>query len=132
MKCENKIYLKGKIGNDARVNKVGERNSVANFSLATDYDYKKSDGSWDKETTWHNVVAWQGVGMPDFSLLKKGTPVLVIGRIRERNYTDNTGAPRKITEVFAESVDVLSADKPAQAQPSAPAYGNTRHDDDDF
>ena len=106
MKCENRIYVKGKLGNDARINKVGER-SVANFSVATDFDYKRSDGTWDKETTWHNVCVWQGFGVCDLELLKKGTPVLVVGRIRVREFTDGQGYKKTTTEILAETVDVL-------------------------
>lgn len=131
MKSENRIYLKGKLGNDARIQQVGER-SVANFSIATDFDYKRRDGGWDKETTWHNVCAWQGFGVCDFALLKKGVPVSVVGRIRTREWTDNQGYKKTTTEVLAESVDILQADKPAQNRSSSPANINTNQDEDIF
>ena len=131
MKSENRIYLKGKLGSDARINKAGER-SVANFSMATDYDYKRSDGRWDKETTWHNVVAWQGFGICDLSLLKKGTTVCVVGRIREREFTDGQGYKKKITEVLAETVDILADEKPANKPVQDAGNNNPQKDEDDF
>lgn len=131
MKCENRIYLKGKLGNDARIQQVGER-SVANFSMATDFDYKQQDGRWGKETTWHNVVAWQGFGICDLSLLKKGTPVSVIGRIRKRDWTDNQGYKKETVEVLAESMDILVSEKSATSASNAQANGNPHKDEDDF
>ena len=130
MKCENKIYLKGKLGNDARISTVGER-KVANFSMATDYDYKKRDGGWDKETTWHNVCAWAGFGVCDLDLLKKGTPVLVVGRIRNREWMDN-GVKRSITEILAETIDILAGEKTNEKRTPAPAKGNQQSDEDEF
>ena len=131
MKCENRIYLKGKLGNDARIQQVGER-SVANFSMATDFDYKQQDGRWGKETTWNSVCAWSGFGMPDLSLLKKGTSVTVIGRIRKREWTDNQGYKKETVEVLAESVDILQSDKPAQNRSSSLSQGNYQANDDEF
>lgn len=131
MKCENSIRIKGKIGQDARVQKIGERN-VANFSVATDYDYKRKDGGWDKETTWHNVCAWAGYGICEFELLKKGVPVIVTGRIREREWTDQSGMKKRITEILAETVDVLQSEKPANKAVSSPANINTNQDEDTF
>lgn len=129
MKCFNQHIIKGKIGKDARVSKVGER-SVANFSVATDYDYKRSDGSWDKETTWHNVCAWQGFGICDLGLLKKGVPVHVVGRVRNREYTDKDGYKKTITEILAETLDVIGPEKPPQN--AEQNRSNGFHQDDDF
>ena len=130
MKSINQLIIKGRIGNDARINKVGER-SVANFSVATDYDYKQRDGSWEKETTWHNVCAWQGFGICDFNLLKKGTWVLATGRLRTREFTGSDGFKKVTTELLAETLDIVQDEKPAQNQSSAPVKGNPQNNDDD-
>ena len=125
MKSLNIHIIKGTIGRDARINKVGER-SVANFSVVTEYEYKTKEG-WEKEITWHNVSAWQGYGICDFELLTKGTKVLVMGRERTRKYTDQSGTEREITEILAESVDILAPDKVEKpAQNARPSYGGNR------
>ncbi len=103
----NLHIIKGNIGSDARISKVGER-KVANFSVVTEFDYKRSNGGWDKEATWHNVTAWQGFGICDLEQLKKGTKVMVVGRNRTRKYTDKGGFEKEIYEIVAESVDILS------------------------
>ena len=130
MKSLNLHIIKGTVGY-TRINKVGER-SVANFSVATEYDYKNKDGSWGKETTWHNVSAWQGFGICDFDLLSKGTKVLVIGRERLRKYTDQSGTEKEVVELLAESVDILAAEKPAERGGYPSANNRYKSDEDSF
>ena len=106
MKSYNHIILKGSLGKDARVNTFNER-QVASFSVATEYNYKKQDGTYSNETTWVDVCAWAGFGICDLERLKKGVKVLVSGRLRRRNYTDNKGLEREMVEVLADSVDII-------------------------
>lgn len=130
MKSLNLHIIKGTVGY-TRVNKVGER-SVANFSVATEYDYKNKDGSWGKETTWHNVSAWQGFGICDFDFLTKGTKVLVVGRERLRKYTDQSGTEKEVVELLAESVDILAAEKPAERGGTPSGNNRYKADEDSF
>ena len=71
----NRIELRGNVGN-IRVSTVGT-GQVARFSLATNFLYKNKDGEATVETTWHNIVAWSGKGMPEFEKIGKGSPVYV-------------------------------------------------------
>ena len=131
MKSMNQLIIKGGLGRDARVSKVGER-AVANFTVATEYEYKTKDGKWDKETTWHNVCAWQGYGICDFDSLKKGAKVLVTGRLRNRTYTDKSGVENTITELLAETVDILEAETAKKAPMSTVnSQSDKRYRDDD-
>lgn len=130
MKSLNLHIIKGTLGRDARINKVGER-AVANFSVATEYEYKTKDG-WEKETTWHNVSAWQGYGICDLELLTKGTKVLVVGRVRVRKYTDQSRTEKEIVELLADSVDVLSPEKPANNKPQGISNNKGHYDEDAF
>ena len=131
MKSLNLHIIKGTVGRDARINKVGER-AVANFSVATEYEFKNKDGSWGKETTWHNVSAWQGFGICDLELLTKGAKVLVVGRERLRKYTDQSGTEKEVMELLAESVDILAPEKPANKGVSNSGNGRGHFDDDAF
>ena len=115
MKSINLHIIKGTIGRDARISTIGER-KVANFAVATEYDYKNKDGSWNKETTWHNICAWQGFGVCDLSLLKKGVNVYITGRHRTRKYTDSQGLESVVEELLAETVDIVAPDKAEKSQ----------------
>lgn len=131
MKSENRIYLKGIIGKDARIIKFGER-SVANFSMATEYDYKQNNGGWEKETTWHNITAWQGFGICGFDFLKKGTQVYVVGRLRSRKYTDPSGVEKFSYEVLAETIDIVTQENTSKTTAKPQGNINPQPSEDDF
>ncbi len=132
MKSLNLHLIKGTLGKDARINKVGER-SVANFSVATEYEYKQKDGTWEKETTWHNVCAWQGFGICDLELLKKGARVYVTGRERLRTYTDREGKENSVMELVADTVDILGPDRIEKpSNPGVKPQGNNGYRNNDY
>lgn len=101
----NKIEIKGTIGN-VRIQDVAD-NKVANFSVATDYVYKSKNGEIIIETTWHNVVAWEGGQIQDLSQLKKGSFVHVCGRLRNRKYLASDGSERTVCDILAGSLRVV-------------------------
>ena len=101
----NRIELRGNVGN-IRVSNVGG-NQVARLSLATNYMYKAKDGEAVVETTWHNIVAWSGKGMPEFSAISKGRPLYVCGRLKIYRYTGNDGIEKQIYEVIANRMSVV-------------------------
>ena len=89
-----------------RISEVGE-SKVARFSVATNFIYKGKDNEGVVETTWHNVVAWSGKGMPDFTAITKGAPVYVTGRIRTSRFTGSDGTEKTVYEVVASKIEVL-------------------------
>ena len=101
----NRIELRGIIGSVYVKDFVNAK--VANFSVATSYGYKSSDGTPVIETTWHRVVAWEGNGICDLHRLQKGMGVHVIGRIRMQRYTAADGSERTSCEVLARSVELV-------------------------
>jgi single-strand DNA-binding protein len=96
----NRIELRGNVGQDARINRVGD-NTVVRFNMATNETYKDRSGNLKEETTWHSVSAWNGKGMPDFNNIRKGVCVHVIGRLRQIRYTTAEGEERSFYEVLA-------------------------------
>ena len=101
----NQVTLRGIVGN-ARAQKIGDTEMVR-FSVATDYAYRNRSGEAVIETTWHNVVAFKSDRMADFSAIVKGAGVLVNGRLRNNRFVDANGAERTVTEVLANSVELV-------------------------
>lgn len=101
----NRIELQGRVG----IVRTNEHNGmrVANFSLATDLLYKTRDGSAVSETTWHNIVAWEGKDIPDVYSICVGMPLHVTGRLRTSKYTNADGTERTYYEVLANKVSIL-------------------------
>ena len=107
----NRIELRGNVGN-VRFSDVGD-SRVARFSLATNFIYKGREGDAVIETTWHNIVAWSGKGMPDLSKIEKGIPLYVCGRLRSAKFTGNDGTEKQIYEVVASRI-AFEAPSPMQ------------------
>ncbi len=106
----NRIELKGNVGN-VKIQHVGD-NDVIRFSLATNYVFKSKDGNPVIETTWHNITAWNGKGMPDFSKIGKGTLAHVYGRVRYQKFSGADGTDKQYYEVLANRIEICSEPSP--------------------
>ncbi len=102
----NKVELRGNVGN-IRISDVGEKH-VARFSVATNFISRNKTGEQVIETTWHNVVAWEGKEMPELQSIGKGMGIYVCGRLKTNKYTANDGSERTTYEIIANKVEVLS------------------------
>lgn len=102
----NRIELRGNVGQDPRVNQVGE-NTVIKFNMATNEIFKDRSGNLKQETTWHTIVAWAGKGMPDFKEIRKGVCVSVNGKLRTNRYTSIEGEEKIYFEILANRISVV-------------------------
>lgn len=120
----NKIILLGNAGRDPEIKSFENGSKVASFSLATtDKGYKKQDGTdVPEKTEWHNIVLWRGLAELAEKYIHKGDKVYVEGKLRTRSYEDKSGVKHYITEIYADSVELLSPKLTSQsAQPSTPS-----------
>ena len=105
----NQVELRGFVGS-VKIDEVADTH-VARFSMATNYIYRDRDGCAVIETTWHSVTAWQGPDAPNLNELAKGDIVHVIGRLRQRKYTTESGEQRSTIDVLAHSVELIADEK---------------------
>jgi single-strand DNA-binding protein len=103
----NKVTLIGNLGMDPETRTTETGKKVTHFTLATNDGYKGSDGQRVKETTWHNIVAWNSLGEVAGKYLKKGKEVAVEGRIVYRSYEDKKGVTKNITEIVLNDLQLL-------------------------
>lgn len=101
-----KLELAGVVGRST-ITPVGD-SKVARFSLATNYTYNGKDGGIIIDTTWFSCTAWEGEKMPDLNLIRKGSKVHLIGRVRMQRYTDQNGIDRTTWEVMAQSLEIVT------------------------
>ena len=126
----NKVFLKGNVGQDPRITNFENGGKVAQFTLATtERGFKTRDGTEIPDVTdWHNIVVKQtGLAGVCEQYVKKGTPLLIVGKIRTRDYRDESGNTRYITEIIVDEMELLGK-KPEQAPPPAPEYTPTLED----
>jgi single-strand DNA-binding protein len=104
---KNRVTLIGNLGQDPETKTTESGKKVVHFTLATDDGYKNSDGQKVSETTWHNIVAWNGLADIAGKYLKKGRQVAVEGRIVYRTYEDKKGVTKNITEIVLNDLILL-------------------------
>ena len=107
----NKVILVGNLGQDPEIKKLENGKRVVNFTLATNEEYKNSEGQKITETTWHNIAAWNGLAEIASKYLKKGKEVLVEGRLSYRTYEDKNGSTRYFTEIVLNDILLLRSGK---------------------
>jgi single-strand DNA-binding protein len=103
----NRVQLIGNLGQDPETKTLESGKKVTHFTLATDEGYKNSEGQKVSETTWHNIVAWNGLADIADRFLKKGREVAVEGRIVYRSYEDKNGVMKYITEIVLNDLVLL-------------------------
>ena len=123
----NKIFLKGNVGGDPIITDFPNGGKVAQFSLATtERGFTTRDGREIPDVTdWHNIVVKQsGLAGVCQQYVKKGTPLLIVGKSRTRSYEDNAGQTRYITEIIVDEMELLGGQKREQAPAPEPGDGD--------
>ena len=133
----NKVFLKGNVGQDPKVTNFQDGGKVAQFTLATtERGYTTRDGKEIPEVTeWHNIVVRRtGLAGVCELYVRKGTPLLIMGKIQTRSYQDNAGQTRYVTEIVVEDLELLGGQKRDTAPAPTPEYhaGGYQPMDDDI
>ena len=98
----NHIAILGRLTRDPEYRTTGSGLSVANFSVAVDRDFPGPSG--EKETDFIDCVAWRKTAEFVTKYMKKGSMVVVSGRLQIRSWTDKDGNKRRTAEVVADNV----------------------------
>ena len=109
------IIIVGNLGGDPEMRYTPSGQSVTSFRLASSRRYTSSSGEVVKETIWFRVSAWSKLAETCNTYLKKGSKVLIEGRLtpdketgNPRIYTRQDGTTGTSFEVTATSVTFLS------------------------
>ncbi len=98
----NKTILMGRLARDPEVRYSQGENAmaIARYTLAVDRRGKKAEG--EQTADFINIVAFGKAGEFAEKYLKKGTKVLVTGRIQTGSYTNKDGVKVYTTDVVVE------------------------------
>lgn len=119
----NKVLLIGNVGKDPEIRHLQGGASVATITLATSERYKDRNGESRELTEWHTIIAWRQLADLAENYIRKGSQIFVEGRIRSRSWDDQNGQKRYVTEIQADSIQLLgrrgdnAAPAPAPVQP---------------
>lgn len=101
----NKVILMGRLTRDPEVRySTGDSSmAIARFSIAVDRRFRRGgDGA---EADFFNCTAFGKQGEFVEKYLKKGTKVLLSGRIQNDNYTNRDGQKVQSVQIIAEEIE---------------------------
>jgi len=109
MRGFNKAIIAGNATRDPELRSTPSGQSVTSFGVATNRKFKDASGELQESVEFHNVVAWGKLAELCNQLIKKGSPVLIEGRLQTRSWEGQDGAKRNTTEIVAENMTLLSS-----------------------
>ena len=115
----NKVILIGNVGQDPEIRYTGDVNNgtkVATLRVATTERYRDRNGNLQEHTEWHSIVVWRNTADVVEKYVKKGTQVYIEGRLRTRSWDDQNGNKRYVTEIVADTLQLLGRRPEGQQQ----------------
>ena len=119
----NKVMLIGNVGSDPEVRYLennpqnpGNNVKVATVRLATTERYRDRNGEQRENTEWHTVVLWRNNADVAEKYVHKGSQIYIEGKLRTRQWTDQTGNKRYTTEVVADTLQLLGKRPEGESQ----------------
>ena len=99
-----RVTLVGNLTADPELRFTPSGLQVANLRLAVTPRIREGDTWKDWETSFHTINVWRDQASNAVDSLGKGARVLVVGRPKQRAWTDADGVEHQVTEVDAEEV----------------------------
>ena len=102
----NKVYLSGNLTRDVEVRYTQGGKAYARFGIAVNRPYSK-----DKAVDFFNVTAWDKSAELIGKFAKKGSRLLIEGRLQTSKYTNKDGVEIKDFEVVVENFEFAGGKK---------------------
>ena len=107
MSIINNVSLLGHLGADPVIRETKKGTKVASVNIATNEFYKDEDGNKKSNTEWHRLVAFGKNAETFEKFLKKGSEIIVNGRIINNSYTNKEGEKKYSTEINVQLIYML-------------------------
>jgi single-strand DNA-binding protein len=124
------IIIAGNVGKDPEMRFMPDGKAVTSFSVATNRQYTASNGEQVKETIWFRVATWGKTAEVCNQYVKKGSKVLVEGRLTAdkttggpKIWTRQDGTAGASFEISASNVRFLSSRGDNESGPVAGSGG---------
>lgn len=98
----NQVIVQGRLVKDPEIRYTNSKKAVADLRIAVDRDYKNADG--ERGCDFFGVVAFGGTAEHVVKFYKKGSPIIVRGRMQQEQWKAKDGTNRETVEILAENV----------------------------
>jgi len=101
----NSITVVGNITRDPEMRFTPSGVSKVTFGVACNRSWQnRQTNEWEEQTSFFNVVCWRELADNVGASLKKGTRVVVTGRLEQRSWETEQGEKRSVVEIVADEV----------------------------
>src|SRR5690242_1112405 len=101
----NSITVVGNITRDPEMRFTPSGVSKVTFGVACNRSWRNQQtNEWEEATSFFNVVCWRELADNVGASLKKGTRVVVTGRLEQRSWETEQGEKRSVVEIVADEV----------------------------
>ena len=119
----------GNLTRDPEIRALPSGVKVASFSVATNRVWKDKNGTKQENVDYHNIVVFGRQAEIVGQYMKKGSSILVEGRMQTRSWDDASGVKKYRTEIVADRIQF--GPRPAGAGGGfTPSASSTPADDD--
>ena len=127
VKSLNRVVLVGNVQpREPEVNHIPSLGrDVAKFTIVTKEGYMDKNNQWQESSEWHNIVAWGYNAKKVEKSIKRGSLVLIEGKIKSRKWQDKNGQDRRTTEIIADTIVPL--DRGQQGGSDGSSYGKSEN-----
>ena len=121
----NQLTISGHLCRDPELRELPSGTAICSLRIAHNERYKDASGEWADRAQYFDVTVWSGLGDWIGRNLAQGDKVVVAGRLRWREWTNDKGDKRQAVDITAESVipipraEAPAAPEPAQEPPAA-------------
>ncbi len=105
----NRAMVLGNLTRDPEMRYTPNGQAVTSFAIATNRSWTDQSGNKQDQTEYHDVVAWGKLAEIASTILHKGQPAYVEGRLQTRSWEGQDGQKRQKTEIIAENLIALNA-----------------------
>ena len=102
MRGFSKAIITGNLTRDPELRTTPSGSSVCSFSVAVNRVYKDTSGEQKEDVSFIDCSAWGKLGEMISQYAKKGSGVLVSGRLSQRSFEGKDGIKRSRTEIVVE------------------------------
>ena len=113
----NNVSIVGRITRDVEIRYAQNQTAVCGFNVAVNRTFKNAQGQYDADFIPCVAIGKSAEFMGKY--VRKGDLLSITGRIQTRQYQDQNGQNRAVTEVVVDNVSNLSP-KPQQEAPVPP------------
>lgn len=141
MRGFSKAIIAGNVTRDPEMRATPSGAQACNFTIAVNRVFRGSDGGQQEQTSFIDCVAWGKSGETIAQYVKKGSALIVSGRIEQRSWEDKTsGQRRSRVEIVVDDFSFVGSgdggsgrsggsSRPSAAKTSAPAEDDFAPDD---